>query len=305
MRLSIKTCTLDMPFAAMLDFCVAQGVQAVEIGTGNWSGAPHIDLDELLGSETARQRWMDQLRRRDIALCALNCSGNPLAFQKDWEVTEKTFRLAKLLGVEKIVMMSGLPGGCPEDRTPTWIVTSWPPETEEILRYQWKAAVPVWKALAARARDHGVKRIALEFHGWQLVYNVETLRRLRSEVGDDILGVNLDPSHLFWMGADPVEVARALADCIYHVHIKDVRLEPAAGQNTLLDTKGVLEFASRSWNFVTPGTGHDAAWWRRFLETLQDCGYDGALSIEQEDYTIPLEEALQKAVSLLRQALPA
>ena len=74
---------------------------------------------------------------------------------------------------------------------------------------------------------------------------------------------------------------------------------------TLLDTKGVLEFASRSWNFVTPGTGHDAAWWRRFLETLQDCGYDGALSIEQEDYTIPLEEALQKAVSLLRQALPA
>ena len=101
MRLSIKTCTLDMPFAAMLDFCVAQGVQAVEIGTGNWSGAPHIDLEELLGSETARQRWMDQLRRRDIALCALNCSGNPLAFQKDWEVTEKTFRLAKLLGVEK------------------------------------------------------------------------------------------------------------------------------------------------------------------------------------------------------------
>ena len=109
MRLSIKTCTLDMPFEAMLDFCVAQGVQAVEIGTGNWSGAPHIDLDELLGSETARQRWMDQLRRRNIALCALNCSGNPLAFQKDWEVTEKTFRLAKLLGVEKIVMMSGLP----------------------------------------------------------------------------------------------------------------------------------------------------------------------------------------------------
>lgn len=31
MRLSIKTCTLDMPFAAMLDFCVEQGVQAVEI----------------------------------------------------------------------------------------------------------------------------------------------------------------------------------------------------------------------------------------------------------------------------------
>ena len=43
----------------------------------------------------------------------------------------------------------------------------------------------------------------------------------------------------------------------------------------------------------------------RFLETLRDCGYDGPLSIEQEDYTIPLEEALDQAVSLLRQVLPA
>lgn len=201
-------------------------------------------------------------------------------------------------------MMSGLPGGCPEDRTPTWIVTSWPPETEEILRYQWKAAVPVWKALAARARDHGVKRIALEFHGWQLVYNVETLRRLRSEVGDDILGVNLDPSHLFWMGADPVEVARALADCIYHVHIKDVRMEPAAGQNTLLDTKGVLEFASRSWNFVTPGTRPR----RRLVAPLSGDAAGLRLRRRPQHRTgglhHPLEEALQKAVSLLRQALP-
>lgn len=54
-------------------------------------------------------------------------------FQKDWEVTEKTFRLAKLLGVEKIVMMSGLPVGCPSNKTPVWITTSWPPETQDIL----------------------------------------------------------------------------------------------------------------------------------------------------------------------------
>lgn len=210
MRLSIKTCTLDMPFAAMLDFCVAQGVQAVEIGTGNWSGAPHIDLDELLGSETARQRWMDQLRRRDIALCALNCSGNPLAFQKDWEVTEKTFRLAKLLGVEKIVMMSGLPAGCPGDKTPVWITTSWPPETQDILDYQWnEVAIPKWKELVRMAEDCGIRQIALENHGMQLVYNPETLFRLREAVGP-LVGMNLDPSHLFWMGGDPIEAARVL-----------------------------------------------------------------------------------------------
>lgn len=310
MKLGLVTDSLAAyPLEQAAVICRELGLEQVELGCGNWSPAPHVNLKQLTADGDARRRLLSTLAENGLSISALNCSGNPLfpgeKGERDRAVAADTFLLAEQLGVETVVMMSGLPGGCREDRTPTWIVTSWPPETEEILRYQWQAAVPVWKELTARARDHGVKHIALEFHGWQLVYNVETLRRLQSEVGGDILGVNLDPSHLFWMGADPMEVATALADCIYHVHIKDVRLEPAAGQNTLLDTKGVLEFASRSWNFVTPGTGHDAVWWRRFLETLRQCGYDGALSIEQEDYTIPLEEALEKAASLLQQILPA
>ena len=83
MKLAIKTCTLDLPYTQMLDFCAAQGVFSLEIGTGNWSAAPHIDLDELLSSETARTRWLDEQRRRGMELCALNCSGNPLAYERD------------------------------------------------------------------------------------------------------------------------------------------------------------------------------------------------------------------------------
>lgn len=78
MKLAIKTCTLNLPYLEMLDFCVEQKAGAVEIGTGNWSGAPHMDLDGMLSSKAERTRWLDELRRRDIALCALNCSGNPL-----------------------------------------------------------------------------------------------------------------------------------------------------------------------------------------------------------------------------------
>ena len=310
MKLGLVTDSLAAyPLEKAAAICRNLGLEQVELGSGNWSPAPHVDLKQLTADSGARRRLLDTLAENGLSISALNCSGNPLfpgeKGARDRAVAADTFRLAGQLGVETVVMMSGLPGGCPEDHTPTWIVTSWPPETEEILRYQWETAVPVWRDLAAQARDCGVRRIALEFHGWQLVYSAETLRRLQSEAGGDMLGVNLDPSHLFWMGADPIEVAKALADCIYHVHIKDVRLEKAAGQNSLLDTKGVLEFASRSWNFVTPGRGHDAAWWRRFLETLRDCGYDGPLSIEQEDYTIPLEEALDQAAALLRQVLPA
>ena len=34
MKLAIKTCTLDMPYEEMLDFCVSQKIAAIEIGTG-------------------------------------------------------------------------------------------------------------------------------------------------------------------------------------------------------------------------------------------------------------------------------
>ena len=306
MRLAIKTCTLDMPFEEMLDFCVEQGVHAVEIGTGNWSGAPHIDLDEMVSSETVRQRWMDQLRRRDIALCALNCSGNPLANEKEWEVTEKTFRLAEQLGVEKIVMMSGLPAGCAGDRTPVWVTTSWPPETQDILDYQWnEVAIPKWRELVRMAENCGIRRIALENHGMQLVYNPETLLRLREAVGP-MVGMNLDPSHLFWMGGDPMEAARVLGDAgaIYHIHGKDSRPERRmCGPNGTLDTKPIDQFCQRSWNYVAVGAGHGAQWWKEFFSVVRMCGYDGDVSLEMEDLTLPMLEGHISSLRTLKEAL--
>ena len=200
-------------------------------------------------------------------------------------------------------MMSGLPGGGPDDKYPNWVVTSWPPETQEILKYQWeKVAIPYWKETKEIAKSHGVTKLALEPHGCQLVHDVENFEKLRDACGGDkTIGFNLDPSHLFWMGADPIAVARALGDAIYHVHVKDVRIEKPAAVNTLLDGKHVLEFAMRSCNFAIPGDGHDERWWREFLVTLKMLGYDGVLSIEHEDYTMDTMEALGKTVRLLRE----
>ena len=108
-----------------------------------------------------------------------------------------------------MVLMSGLPGAR-GDSTPNWITTSWPPETLRVLDYQWnEVAIPYWTELAAFARDKGV-RLAIEACGSQLVYNVSTLLRLIDAAGDDVVGANLDPSHLMWMGADIPTVIRAL-----------------------------------------------------------------------------------------------
>ncbi len=221
-------------------------------------------------------------------------------------MTRKTFQLSEYFELNTVVMMSGLPGGGPDDKFPNWVVTSWPPETQTILNYQWnEVAIPYWKQITKVANAHGVSRLALEPHGCQLVHDVENFYRLREACGGGkAIGFNLDPSHLFWMGADPIAVARALGDAIYHVHVKDVRIEKPAQTNTLLDIKGVLEYAKRSWNFAIPGYGHDERWWREFLVTLKMMGYDGVLSIEHEDYTMDTIKALAKSVQLLKNNIP-
>ena len=72
-----------------------------------------------------------------------------------------------------------------------------------MLNYQWNdVAIPYWHDLAAFATAHGVTCMAIEMHGNQIVFSVPGVLRLRSEIGD-IVGANLDPSHLIWMGADP------------------------------------------------------------------------------------------------------
>ena len=306
MKLAIKTCTLDMPYEEMLDFCVQQKIAAIEIGTGNWSGAPHCDLDLLVSDKTAREKWFDAMRAKGLELCALNCSGNPLAYEKDMDVTKKTFELAQMLGVKKIVMMSGCPGGSAEDHTPNWIVTSWPPITTKILNWQWEEVlIPYWKKTIELAKANGIEKIALENHGCQMVYNPETLIRLRDAVGP-MVGMNLDPSHLFWMGGDPIEAARVLGEhgAIYHIHGKDSRPERRCWQpNGMLDTKPIDAFARRAWNYVAVGAGHDAKWWKEFFSVVRMSGYNDEISLEMEDLTLSMLDGHLASLHVLREAL--
>lgn len=310
MKIGLVTdCLGSLSFEELLKTCKELGIEQIELGCGNWSSAPHVALDELLESSTRRDEMKGMLKDYGISISAFNCSGNPLA-PGDWgererAVTEKTFRLSEYFGLNTVVMMSGLPAGAPDDSMPNWVVTSWPPETQKILDYQWnEVAIPYWKEAVKTANSYGVTRLALEPHGCQLVHDVENFHKLQDAVGGDkTIGFNLDPSHLFWMGADPLAVARALGSSIYHVHIKDVRIEQPSAVNTLLDGKHVLKFAKRSWNFSIPGYGHDELWWRKFITELKMAGYDGALSIEHEDYTMETLPALKKTAALLQTIL--
>ena len=308
MRIGMVTDSLShLPLAELLHTAAELGIEMLEFPCGNWSNAPHLNLDLLLDDQAARGEFMAKLRDHGLSLSALNCSGNPLhpgdVGQRHREVTSKTIRLAGLLGVDRVVMMSGCPGG-PGDANANWITTAWPPEAARVLAWQWdEVLIPYWKGLVAAAKSAGVGRLCLELHGQQNIYNVETLFRLRDAVGP-VVGANFDPSHLFWMGADPLAAARLLAPAIYHVHAKDTRIDPAyAAINSLIDTKPIDRLLDRSWSYVTLGYGHDLLWWRQFCSQLRLVGYDDVLSIEHEDMLLPPLDGVRKSVELLRQAI--
>lgn len=298
-----------LSFEEMVSTVSLLGVRALELTTGNWSEAPHIDLDGLLMHREKRDYMVGYLIDHDIRICALNCSGNILDPTQEGrhheEVVLKTFKLAELLEVDKIIMMSGLPAGGPKDTIPNWITTSWPPSTQDILHWQWnEVAIPYWKELVKKAEDRGIKKIALENHGYQLVYNPETLFRLREHVGE-LIGMNLDPSHMFWMGGDPIQSVRALGDALYHVHAKDARIEGGVSdRNGLLDTKTIDRYSERSWNYAAIGYGHSEQWWREFFTVVSMVGYDGEVSLEMEDMSMNPLLGVEKSIDVLKRTMP-
>jgi sugar phosphate isomerase/epimerase len=308
MRIGMVTDSLGhLSFDDLLRTAAQLGIEMLEFPCGNWSSAPHVKLDTMLDSAPARDEFMAKLRHHGISLSALNCSGNQLhpgeSGKQHQAVISNTIRLAGMLGVERVVLMSGCPGG-PGDANANWVTTAWPPEAARVLAWQWdEVLIPYWRNLVIEAKAAGVARLCLELHGQQNVYNVATLLRLRDAVGP-VVGANFDPSHLFWMGADPLVAIRALGPAIYHVHAKDTRTDPGnAATNSLIDTTPTDRLLDRAWSYVTLGYGHDLLWWREFCSLLRLVGYDDVLSIEHEDLLLPPLDGVRKSVELLRAAI--
>lgn len=284
------------------------GLQAVELGTGGWPGHDHLDLDGLLQSPAKAREFRQMIQDAGLVISALSCHGNPVhpnravAAEYD-EVFRKSVRLAPQLGVSVVVTFSGCPGDSEDAKHPNWITAPWPPEFGEVLDWQWeKKLIPYWKEAGEFAGGHGV-RIALEAHPGFTVYNVETALRLREAAGASV-GVNFDPSHFFWQGVDVPAAIRALGSAIFHVHAKDVAVDPHnVAVNGLIDTKSYRRLAERSWLFRSVGWGHGESEWKRVVTALRLAGYDGVLSIEHEDALASIDEGLRTAIDTLKRVV--
>jgi sugar phosphate isomerase/epimerase len=304
MRVGVFTPLLSqLPFQVVVQKLAELGIDTVELGTGNYVGDAHCKLS-MLENPSALAEFKKILADHGVSISALSCHGNALhpekAFaQQNREASRKTILLAEKLGVSTMVDFSGCPGDSPNATAPNWVTCPWPPDYRKVLDWQWNEVVsPFWVEHAKFAADHGVK-IAVEMHPGFVVYNPETMLRLRSIAGKNV-GCNFDPSHLFWQNIDPIGAVRVLADSIFHVHAKDTQLYPSNLVRTgVLDTKPYTEERDRSWIFRTCGYGHGAEWWRELLSTLRMFGYDSVISIEHEDSILSPGEGLTKAANFL------
>ena len=315
MKIGIFTALFhDKPLEEALDIIAEAGIQAVELGAGAYPGTRHLDdaggIEKLIKDEGARKNLRKTIESRGLTLDSLSVHGNPLhpnrAIADDHQKAfENAVLLAERLDLTVVNGFSGCPGDGPRAKNPNWVTCAWPDEFRDILDYQWKkVAIPHWKKQNRFLKEHNV-RFAIEAHPGFLVYNPETILKLRDAAGANI-GANFDPSHFWWQGIDPIAAAREVgkAGAIFHVHAKDTLVDPYnASINGTLDTKSYGDVLNRSWSFRAVGYGHDLTWWKTFISTLRLVGYDDVLSIEHEDSLMSTREGLYKAMDTLKAAI--
>lgn len=291
----------------MLDYVKDAGLDAVELGTGGYPGDAHAKLDALLDSEEKRQALLDQVTARGLIISAFSCHGNPISPDETLRKTShenlvKTIKLAGMMNVPVVNTFSGTPGDSEDGKYPNWPVTPWPQEYSDLLKWQWEEKlVPYWKEINALAEKHDVK-IGLELHAGFLVHTPHTMLKLREQTGPRI-GANLDPSHLWWQGIDPVAAIKILGreDAIHHFHAKDTYIDQEhVNMYGLTDMQPYDAINTRAWSFRSVGYGHSRKEWSDMISALRLNGYDYVVSIEHEDPIMSIDEGFMQAVKNLQ-----
>jgi sugar phosphate isomerase/epimerase len=273
----LTACLPDASLDEIAGFARATGYEALEIAA--WPSADnrpftatHVTVDPLEASEVERVRTC--LDRHDLTVSSLAYYGNNLH-------PDPAERAATNEHVLRCIDAAAALG-CPT--VGTFVGRHPGRSVAENLR----DAEQVFPRLVEHARRNGVA-IVIEncvMEGWHpdgypgnLAYSPELWEWMFS-LG---LELNFDPSHLQWIGIDPVAAAQRYVEHIAHVQAKDIQLFPERRQH-----HGFFGKAQRDdpwdtgwWRYRVPGLGEID--WVRLVDVLYEGGYDGTISVEHED----------------------
>jgi sugar phosphate isomerase/epimerase len=275
----LTACLPSTPLPEVAAWAAEAGYAALEVAA--WPDRPgrdweasHLEVESFGDAEArAASELLDRhgLRLSAVAYYENNLHADPEVRQATHQHLRACIDAAERLGCGLVGTFVG------RDVTVT---------VEENLRLAEKVLPP----LVAYAADHGV-RLVIEncpMEGWHpddypanLAYSPQ-LWDWMAELG---LYLNFDPSHLVWLGIDPVAAASAYADRILHVQAKDVEVDPERRNRygvfgNVVD-RATDPWSSGWWRYRIPGLGKVD--WTSLVATLAEAGYDGVISVEHED----------------------
>jgi sugar phosphate isomerase/epimerase len=274
----LTACLPDLSLEQIAGKAVALGYAALEVAT--WPAAGNRPFTAThLAVESLDQAGADDVRalfdRHDLTLSALayydnNLHPDPSVRAEVNAHVLRNLEAAALLGVPCVGTFVG--------RDPSRSVA------ENLV-----VARDVFAPLVDRAGELGVKLMIENcvMEGWHpdgypgnLAYSPE-LWEWMFDLG---LYLNYDPSHLMWIGIDPVEVVAPYIDRIPHWQAKDVQLFP--GKRNRWGHYGPAvdrtdEWDMGWWRYRVPGLGQVD--WPALIDRFYESGYRGVVSVEHED----------------------
>lgn len=153
---------------------------------------------------------------------------------------------------------------------------------------QWEALASGLERLGKIANSSGM-RLSYHHHMGTGVMTRADVDRLMASTDPDLVHLLLDTGHAAFAGDDPLDMAKAYADRIGHVHLKSIRPEVVSKvREEGLSFEDAIELGV----FTVPGDG--AIDFRPILEVLADANYQGWLVVEAEqdpNKAIPLQYA--------------
>lgn len=172
-----------------------------------------------------------------------------------------------------------------------------PPTTQEDIDAGYEDFAVRWKSILDVFQENGIK-FGLEVHPTEIAYDTITAQRALDAIDHHpAFGFNFDPSHFVHQFVNPIEFVNEFGDRIWHVHVKDSRVQ-LTGRNSILSSH--LDFGDhrRGWDFVSPGRGDVR--WDQIVRVLNRIGYEGPLSIEWEDSGMDREWGAPEALEMIR-----
>lgn len=301
----------DLPLETLAQKVSEWGFDGLELAC--WGD--HFEVDKALESDGYVRRKRDLLEKYGLGCWAISnhlvgqavCDpidnrhksivpayvwgdGDPEGVrQRAAEEMKNTASAAKLFGVD---VVNGFTGSS------VWAkLYFFPPTSQADINAGYADFAARWIPILDHFQANGIK-FGLEVHPTEIAYDIYTFQRAIDAVhGHPAFGANFDPSHLIHQFVDPVEFLNAFTDRIFHVHVKDSRVQ-LNGRNSILSSH--LDFGDhrRGWDFVSPG--HGDVKWDPIVRVLNRIGYNGPLSIEWEDSGMNREFGAKEALQVVR-----